>query len=335
MDDKGRPATIFDVARLANVSYQTVSRVLNDLPNVRDSTRARVEEAIRQLRYVPSPAARALVTKRSRMIGLILVGGPDYGRSAMASHFASAARAARYGVSMTSMLGASEGDLKAAIDMLLGQAVEAVVLATSSTAALHQLAAMDLGVPLIVLSDSPEPGAVPVAIDQVRGARFAVAHLVELGHRDIIHIAGPEGSRDAADRERGWRQEMSEQRLLTREPVRVEWSADDAFAAVKALPEHDYTAIFAASDDLAAGAIHALKSLGIRVPYEVSVVGFDDVPLAKHLDPALTTIRQDFRTLGRDAFATTLAAVEHDQRLPSLGHLPELVVRASTAPPSR
>ena len=190
-EDKARVANIFDVARLAGVSHQTVSRVLNDLPNVRPATRVRVEDAIKQLRYRPSTAARSLVTRRSRTIGLITTGNPDYGPSSILLGFTEAARNARYLVSISSMLETDVTSMRAAVELLLSQNVEAVVLIAAHRGALEAIQGIDLGVPLIAVESSGRSGFHSVSIDQFRGAYDATNHLIALGHTTIAHVAGP------------------------------------------------------------------------------------------------------------------------------------------------
>ena len=168
-DDKARVATIFDVARLAGVSHQTVSRVLNDLPNVRPATRARVEQAIKQLRYVPSPAARALVTRRTRTLGLIVTGAPDYGPSSTALHFNEAARDARYSVITASMLETDAPSMRSAAELLVRQNVEAIVLIAAQRAALDALDGVELGVPIIAVASEDRGGMHRVWLDQYAG----------------------------------------------------------------------------------------------------------------------------------------------------------------------
>jgi DNA-binding LacI/PurR family transcriptional regulator len=330
-DQRARSANIFDVARLAGVSHQTVSRVLNDLPNVRASTRDRVEEAIKQLRYVPSPAARALVTRRSRVVGLITTGGPDYGKSMTALHFGSTAREARYSVSTVSMLEADDAALRAATEMLLRQNVEAIVLIATSIDVVQALDRMEIGAPIITVASGRDEGFGSVSVDQYRGAHAITTHLIELGHRDIRHVAGPSDSWDALERIRGWKGAMTERRLPTREPLVGDWSPRGGFEAAKEFEGDEPTAVFASNDQMAMGVIHGLRTQGLVVPDDVSVAGFDDIPEAEHANPALTTVRQDFRTLGRDAFAAVIAAIDDDtDRLRALRHLPELIVREST-----
>ena len=334
-EDKARVANIFDVARLAGVSHQTVSRVLNDLPNVRPATRTRVEDAIKQLRYRPSTAARSLVTRRSRTIGLITTGNPDYGPSSILLGFTEAARNARYLVSISSMLETDVASMRAAVELLLSQNVEAIVLIAAHRGALEAIQGIDLGVPLIAVESSGRVGFHSVSIDQFRGAFDATEHLVSLGHRNIIHLAGPEDSMDATERVRGWRAALSGHGLVALEPLVGDWSPGSGYRLGQqhaADPTRTFTALFAANDQMALGAMHAFSQAGIRIPNDVSVIGFDDIPEAEHLTPPLTTIRQDFAELGATVMSTLLELIL-DGTLEEAKHpVPRLVVRESTAP---
>jgi DNA-binding LacI/PurR family transcriptional regulator len=333
-EDKARVANIFDVARLAGVSHQTVSRVLNDLPNVRPATRTRVEDAIKQLRYRPSTAARSLVTRRSRTIGLITTGNPDYGPSSILLGFTEAARNARYLVSISSMLETDVASMRAAVELLLSQNVEAIVLIAAHRGALEAIQGIDLGVPLIAVESSGRVGFHSVSIDQFRGAFDATEHLIGLGHRSILHLAGPEDSMDATERVRGWRAALSEHGLVALEPLVGDWSPGSGYRLGQlyaADPARSFTALFVANDQMALGAMHAFSQAGIRIPQDVSVIGFDDIPEAEHLTPPLTTIRQDFAELGATVMSTLLELIL-DGTLEEAKHpVPHLVVRESTA----
>lgn len=339
-DEKARVANIFDVARLAGVSHQTVSRVLNELPNVRPATRQRVEQAIKQLRYTPSQAARALVTRRSRTIGLITTGGPDYGPSSTALGFNEAARDARYAVSMASMLESDPTSLRQAVELLLRQNVEAIVLIAAHRGALDAVRGIELGVPLVAVESSRRDGFHSVSIDQYQGARTLVDHLVGLGHRRIAHLAGPADSVDALERVRGWRDALSEHGLVAREPLVGDWTPASGFRLGRELvadreraADAAFTAIFAANDQMALGAIHALSERGLVVPRDVSVVGFDDIPEAEHFAPPLTTMRQDFPELGRTIMSTLLEVLTDADSVGVVRSVPELIIRESVAPP--
>ena len=331
-DDSGsRAANIFDVARLAGVSHQTVSRVLNDLPNVRPATRARVEQAIAQLRYSPSPAARALVTRRTRTIGLVVPGTSDYGPSSITMHFNLAARTARYSVDTVTLLDADPSGVRGIVESLLRQRVDAVVLIVEDVTVLDIVQGLDLGVPFVAVAASARRGPAVVSIDQYRGARAAVRHLIERGHSRILHVAGPPRSPDAIERLRGWRDELSAHRLEARDPQHGDWSPRSGYDIGLALDLSDATAVFAANDHMAIGLLSALRERELRVPDEVSVVGFDDLPEAAYLYPPLTTVRQDFAALGSLIMQKVLLAIEEPDTVTETTPLPtSLVVRAST-----
>ncbi|QWT24772.1 LacI family DNA-binding transcriptional regulator [Subtercola sp. PAMC28395] len=330
--DRARAANIFDVARLAGVSHQTVSRVMNDLPNVRPATRLKVEEAVKQLGYAPSPAARAMVTRRSRIVGVITTGAADYGPASTALHFNEAAQEARYSVLMVSILTATRGGVRDAIDSLLRQNVEAIVLISNSRSILDAVYEIEIGAPLITVDSSAPAGRDAVSIDQYNGARQAVRHLIELGHREIAHISGPLDSPDAQERLRGWRFELAQHSLVAREPHLGDWTAQSGYEIGRSADaSSESTAYFVANDQMALGLIHALTDRGRRVPEDVSVVGFDDIPESGHYRPPLTTVRQDFAALGHLTMSKLLKSLT-DTELHREDHIPAvLIVRESTA----
>ncbi|WP_426564150.1 LacI family DNA-binding transcriptional regulator [Angustibacter sp. McL0619] len=328
---RGRTANIFDVARLAGVSHQTVSRVINDMPNVRPSTRARVEQAIAQLQYSPSPAARALVTRRTRSIGLVTPGISDYGPTSIAMHFNFAARAARYNVETVSAPSDDPKAIRGVVDGLLRQRVDAIVLVVVDVAVLELVRSLDLRIPVVAAASAARRSPMIVSIDQYRGARTAVRHLAELGHTRILHVAGPRTALDAVERVRGWRDELAAHRLEISEPLFGDWSAASGHRLGSSLDIEPGVAVFVGNDHMTIGLLSALRERGLQVPDDVSVVGFDDVPEAGYLFPPLTTIRQDFATLGEIIMQKVLIAVEEPDTLTEDIPLPtHLVVRQST-----
>ncbi len=332
-DEPTRAANIFDVARLAGVSHQTVSRVINDLPNVRPATRARVQQAIAQLRYSPSPAARALVTRRTRTIGLIVPAVLDYGPTSIAMHFNVAARSARYSVDTVSAIDVDPTSVRSLVEGLLRQRVDAIVIVVKDVAVLEMVRGLDLNVPLVAVAATARRGPRIVSIDQYRGARSAVRHLAEVGHTRIIHLAGPPGATDAIERVRGWRDELSARRLEVIEPLHGDWTAASGFALGLELDVKPGDGVFVANDHMAIGLLSALRERGIRVPDDVSVVGFDDVPEAGFLYPPLTTVRQDFATLGELIMQKVLVSVEEpDSVTEDTPIATRLIVRQSTRP---
>ena len=249
-DDKApRAANIFDVARLAGVSHQTVSRVLNDVPNVRPATRERVEQAIAQLRYSPSPAARALVTRRTRTIGLIAPGTSEYGPTSTAMNFNVAARAARFSVDTMTIPEVGPVGHSRQCRVALAAAGGCDRSGGRRHAVLEVVLGLDLNIPIVAVAASTRRSTAIVSIDQYRGARAAVRHLIELGHKRIIHLAGPPEAPDAIERIRGWRDEMSENRLEIGDVRHGDWSARSGYELGMALSDiGPGTAVFAAND---------------------------------------------------------------------------------------
>lgn len=326
------PPTIFDVARLAGVSHQTVSRVINNHASVRETTRDRVRQAVEQLSYRPNAAARGLVGGRSRNIGLITTGSPDYGPTSTVLGLLSAARAADYSVSLATAVDTEPESVRAAVDLVLGQQIDALVVVASRIRILDTVAALRVRVPVVVIESSGRTTRPSLSIDQYAGARTATEHLIGLGHRDILHVAGPADSMDATERVRGWRDTMAEHGLVARQPLEGDWTPASGFRIGEALVERgpSFTALFVANDQMSLGCIHALSLHGIRVPEDVSIVGFDDIPEAEHFAPPLTTMRQDFRRLGTDVLTTVLDLVEDREVAPSSHLTPSLVIRRST-----
>ncbi len=319
-----------EVARLAGVSHQTVSRVLNNEGTVRPQTRAKVEDAIRELRYRPSSVARALATRKTHTLGLVSTGNPLYGPASIALAFNGAARRSGYHVITASMADADREQILQAIDILLRQRVEAIVLIASDYSSIEAIDGLELEIPLVT-ADSSGHGSFPsVSIDQFQGATMATAYLAERGHRSILHLAGPEGSLDARERERGWRAELERRGLALRTPEHGDWTADSGREIGKRLArEGGFTAIFVANDQMTLGLLHAFGDHGISVPTAVSVVGFDDIPEAAHFSPPLTTIRQDFTELGQRMMGTVSSVLDGRVVTHPVKTMPQLVERDS------
>jgi DNA-binding LacI/PurR family transcriptional regulator len=334
--DPLRPPVMADVARLAGVSHQTVSRVLNEQDNIRPETRARVEAAIRRLGYRRNSAARALVTRRSATIGVIGTAAGLYGPTSISRTVEAAARAAGYFVSSVNLGEVDREALAAAVEHLLGQSVEGLIMIAGHDEALEVVRAQDPGVPYVVVEGDLSRARSAVGVDQLAGARQATRHLLDLGHTEVAHVSGPPTWTEARAREDGWRTELVAAGLEPAPLLRGDWTAASGFAAGVALAARDdVTAVFVANDSMAVGVLLALAEGGRRVPADVSVVGFDDIPEAAYLVPPLTTIRQDFPAVGRRAIEVLHAAIElRSEDLPRLVE-PELVVRSSTAPPPR
>lgn len=329
-----RAPNIRDVAREAGVSYQTVSRVLNDSPRLRPETRARVLEVIEQLGYRPNQAARALVTSKSRVIGvLVATRAANYGVQTILYEIEDAAREAGYTLAIVTSA-SDDHSVRSALDQLDGQAVQAVAVVAPQSRVFDLLSSTPLHVPYVLLD--PERRDVPhsISVDQFEGARMATRHLIELGHRRIIHLAGPQDWIEAEARMQGYLREVADSELMVRPPVLGDWTAEFGYrAGLELLAGEDFTAVFCSNDQMALGLLHAFREQGVRVPDDVSIVGFDDIPEAAHFWPPLTTIRQDFAEIGRRSVDLLLAELgEGGQRhADPIG--PVLVLRSSTSAP--
>jgi DNA-binding LacI/PurR family transcriptional regulator len=319
-----------DVARLAGVSQQTVSRVLNDSPHVRPATRERVLDAIGKLGYRPNRLARALVTGRSRTLGVLSFDTTLYGPASTLYAIERAAHEAGYFVSIASLRAPDAHSLRGGVEGLLEQGVEGVLVIAPLQAAARGLLELPADVP-VVATEAALPGDVPlVAVDQQAGARLATEHLLGLGHETVFHVAGPGGWLEAADRVRGWRAALEAAGAPVPPTLEGDWSARSGYAAGRRLAE-DATAVFAANDQMALGVLRALHELGRRVPEEISVVGFDDIPEAAYFSPPLTTVRQRFDEIGARALRLLLARIEDGAGRTGETVQPELIVRASSA----
>jgi DNA-binding LacI/PurR family transcriptional regulator len=329
---KDRAPSIRDVARLAGVSYQTVSRVLNHHPSIRESTKARVTQVMEEIAYRPNRAARMLVTRHSRAIGVLSASSAEYGPAASVVAIEDAARAAGYSVNIANLATGDPESIGQAVEHLMEQAIEGLVVIAPQVRVFDVLAAASIDVPYV----SFQPGGggeLLVPADQVAGARMATRHLIDLGHREIIHLAGPQDWMEAEARMRGFLAEIDFAELNTNPPILGDWSAEFGyFAGRELMASRDFSAVFAASDHMALGLLHAFHDAGLQVPADVSVVGFDDIPDAGHFWPPLTTIRQDFAEIGRRALEVLLGEVSGEPVAASEPILPELVVRGSTGP---
>ncbi|MFT3798699.1 LacI family DNA-binding transcriptional regulator [Microbacterium sp.] len=332
MDDAGarRRPSIRDVARLAGVSHQTVSRVLNDHPSIRPETRERVRRVMHDLSYSPNRAARALVTSRSQMIGILAESSGHYGPAASIAAISVAAREHGYGVTTANIDPADPESIPATLSHLIGQAIEGLIVIAPQVRVVRAIAAQRLDIPYVTLQSVEIAGDHALAVDQVAGARMATRHLLERGHRAIYHLAGPQDWIEAEARMRGFLDEMGAWDVATTAPILGDWTAEFGYYAGRELLRvRDFTAIFASNDEMALGVLHAIRESGVDCPRDVSVVGFDDIPAAAHLWPPLTTVRQDFPELGRRCVEVLLGA-PRQQGAAGMIH-PELIVRGSTA----
>lgn len=335
------PATsrvvMHDVARLAGVSHQTVSRVLNNHPNVSGPTRARVLEAVRQLNYRPNALARGLATRRSRSIGVLSFDASLYGPASTLLGIQRAAQEERYAVSVATLAERDvDGPVQRAVSMLAEQSVEGVIVIAPSHAAGHAVRDLPRGMPVVALEASFRRDMPVVAVDQFAGAQLATEHLLTLGHETVWHVAGPPDWPEALQRIEGWRASLAAAGARTPPVMTGDWSPHSGYEAGRKLATiPGMTAVFAGNDQMALGILRALHEAGIAVPEQVSVVGFDGLPEAEYFLPALTTVRQDFDEVGRRGLRALLAMLDGEPPAPETIVAPHLVVRASTAAPAQ
>ncbi|MCD0446907.1 LacI family DNA-binding transcriptional regulator [Glycomyces sp. A-F 0318] len=336
-----RPPGMTDVARLAGVSQKTVSRVVNNERYVSDEVREKVLRAARELGFRPNTAARALITGRFRRIGVVSLGTALYGPASLQVALERATRAAGVSVTVANTAEGQPGAVAEAIEWLLQQGVDAVVISEP----------IDEGEPVDVDTDVPiyslgQGQGLPEARNLLPGefnrhaSREAVEHLLDLGHARVRHLAGPGKWYAARERAQGWR-DAHEARGIEPPPLlEGDWSPAAGYrAGLELLRDPDVTAVACANDDMAIGLVRAFAEAGRAVPEQVSVTGFDDIPAAAYLTPPLTTVRQQFeadavRALGAVLRRLPGAPADAPEAEPRTdGRARSLVVRASTAPP--
>lgn len=331
-----RAPAMRDVAQLAGVSAQTVSRVLSDHPNVQPATRKAVKEAARALGYRRNATARALVTGRSNMIGVITLSTSSYSRMTLIVGIEREAAARGYSVTFVSITNLSARSLEEGLGRLVAQGVDGIITAVPLQDSTSEVDNLLNEVPSVAI-DSPLPaGGQAVTFDQAHAARLAVEHLLERGHTNIWHLAGPKDWIESETRISGWRTALETAGLAVPPELYGDWSAESGYRAGLILGRMpDVTAVFVASDEMAFGLIKAVTELGRRVPDDISVVGIDDIELAPYCTPPLTTVRQPLEDIGRQAVRHLdgeLSDHAPDAVPAKAGPIvPQLIVRASTA----
>jgi DNA-binding LacI/PurR family transcriptional regulator len=331
-----RPPTIADVARVANVSLPTVSRVLTGATPVREPTRNRVLAAIRELGYRPNGAARALVQGQQPIVGVITRDTSAFGYARMLMSIEERARRAGYVVAIAVLEPGDTEKTSTALDVLLAQPIVGVIVLDYNSYDADRLRGRLGPIPIAtVMHGSDFEMVVPhVFVDDRQAAREATRHLLSLGHTSVHHVAvpGPQGRPHA--RELGWRDALAEAGASAPPPQRGDWSLASGRVAGAALArDPSVTAIFCSNDDLAFAVMRSLHVAGRSVPGDVSVAGIDDVPLAEEWVPSLTTYRLDFDWAGAAAFELLTDPVDGAKAAGSPA--PQLVIRESTAPPAR
>lgn len=325
--------SIRDVAAAAGVSYQTVSRVLNDSPRVSADTRRQVLDAIERLGYRPNRAARALGSGLSSTVTVVIANTTLYGYAATLQGIEEAARSAGLAVGVRVVESDEPADVQHAVEHVSDPNAGGVVVIAFDSAGAEVLRALPEKVPAVAATEAGGLAGVTrsmVFLDERQAAVDATRHLLDLGHRTVHHVAIPAESA----RQSGWRAALEAAGAPVPEVLPVEWDVRSAYlAGTRLAADPDVTAVLCGNDDTALAVRRALYEAGRDVPRDVSIIGFDDVPGAAYWTPALTTVRMDFAALGRACLAAIAAEVAGEPRQVIALAPPALVVRESTAPP--
>jgi DNA-binding LacI/PurR family transcriptional regulator len=321
-----------DVARASGVSYQTVSRVVNDHERVHPETRARVLAAVQALGYHPNSAARALVTGRGSTVAVVASNTSLYGYARTLEGIEDAAWAAGYTVNITVLRSPDRSDRADAVERLLSQPLAGLIAFTQDDLARAAVERVPTRVPVVTAFGTGAGGRGHALIDEEGGARAATRYLLELGHRTVHHVAVPPHL--PSGRLLGWRNTLEEAGAPVPPPIPVTWDPSSGYEAGLALARQpEVTAVLAVNDEVATGIVRALIDSGRDVPLDVSVIGFDDTPVAAYTRPSLTTVVQDFVELGRRTFDLLHAQLQTGEHPPGPAVLPtRLVIRESTGP---
>ena len=329
-------ATIYDVAKLAGVSHQTVSRVMNDHPSIRPETRARVEAAAKELNYRPSMAARALVTNRNSILGFLVADSVLYGPAGMLNAMEKQARLANYYALTVAIDNDSPESWAEGIEHLRRIGIEGLVCIAIKKEALELAAKSNRNIPIVAIDTEEVEGATTIGIDNHYGAVAATTHLIELGHKNILHISGPKDSIEAQARLAGYNETMAKHSLKPL-VLQGDWSSATGLrlGVDLNLEQSKVTAVFSANDQMALGLFKAMRLKGVSIPEELSVIGFDDVPEAPYFSPPITTILQDFNRLGEAAMELLIFKLAGLKPAKYQALKPQVVLRESTAPPRK
>ncbi len=326
-----RPATIYDVAKAAGVSHQTVSRYLKGFPGIRPETRMRVARAVADLDYRPNLTARSLTTGRSRRIGALTHDIDKYGPSKILGAASAAARDAGYVLDIVTLDTSDPESIAEALAIVTEHDVEGVLALSSTDLMTQAFAQIEFRVPALIATERDEPSEGGSQLATV-GMPALVAHLIQLGHRRILFVAGPSQWSAARNRTRALLGAAADQGLVVARVLEGDWSAQSGYEAIRGLDVLSATAVVCANDQMALGAILGLHKRGLDVPGDVSVVGTDDIPDAAFFTPPLTTLRMDLSGRGRAAVAELVSRIDGSEAHEPEPVQSELIVRESTGP---
>lgn len=327
-----RPPTIYDVARAAGVSHQTVSRFLKGDTGIKPRNYDRVLQALNELGYRPNLAARSLATRRSHRVAVLVQAIDQVGPARILHGLITEARAAGYLIDVVTVEAAAADAVAETIRAMSTQDIAGIIALTSTDEMTAALTGSDFHLPALVHFETEDAADPDASEEHARGLRSIVDHLVELGHRRFFHIGGPPNWIASRNREHAYLEALSRHGITSLGTAHGDWSAASGYRLARSVgADLGVTAMVCANDQTAIGAIRALVERGMRVPADVSVTGVDDIPEAAFIQPPLTTLRLAFEQQGRRAFRDLLGllgdAIEPFAELPV-----ELVVRESTGP---
>jgi len=304
--------SIKDIARAAEVSHSTVSRALSHSSLVSAETRARIQRLAEEMGYSPDAQARSLVQGRTRTIGVVVTTITDPFIAELVQAIESAAYLHDYTVILASSAADPEREI-AAVEMLRSKRVDGVIVTSSRVATLYQERLNRLAAPVVLVNSHSELSGehtFAIGVDNRHGGRQATEHLIDLGHRRIAYVSGPAAHRDDTERLAGYQDALAQagidfaSELVIAGTGRAD-GGEQAVPRLLAMPERP-TAAFCYNDMTAIGLLRAARGAGMSIPDDLSVVGFDDIPLASYVRPSLTTIRQPTAEMGRQALQMVL-----------------------------
>lgn len=335
MAEKVKKPNIYDVATLAGVSHQTVSRVINKAEYIKDETRTKVQSAMDSLGYVPNAAARALVTSKTKIVGILVSDIVYNGPAGMMHAMEKEARRGGFFAISASVDPLDNDSISQGIEHLRRLGIEGLVVITPQSDSVQAVERLVTDIPVVFIDSPNNSKELSAELDNFSGAKRATEHLISLGHKSIVHVTGPAGWFDSAPRVAGYEAAMKSAKLQP-QVVPGDWSVPTGYEIGRNLDvdSKKVTAVFAANDHLALGLMRALRQRGYAIPERMSIVGFDDVPEAAYYEPPLTTMRPDFAELGRVAMEMMLGHINREETLRADTLVPELIVRESTAPPA-
>ena len=310
-------STIKEVASVAGVSTQTVSRVINQRPDVSPETRKRVQDVIKQLAYQPSALARSLIRQRSYTLGVVTAGLKYIGPSRIISGIASAVAEAGYSLLLEELPGFGAIDIEPIFQALYSRHVDGIIWAVPEIGQNHtwvNKTSLNLEIPLVYLTMEPQKNISVVSVDNYLGGRMAMLHLLEQGYQHIGHLSGPLDWWEARQRMAAWKAVLGEAGIEIKDKhyAHGNWSSASGAEAVEKLLEQypQMDAIFVANDQMALGAIQFINQKGLRIPEDIGIVGFDNIPESAFFFPSLTTVQQDQDSVAKLAVEEMIKIIE-------------------------